>query len=70
MIAGNRNVTFIKCLKEIIQHFDKDKKHKKIPLFEYQPMEPKGCGYHPDIEDHKKMAAQLKVFFKKLLDEK
>jgi len=33
-------------------------------------MHPKGCGSHPDIEDHKVMAQQLEAFFKKLLDEK
>ena len=33
--------------------------HKPITIFEYEPMTPKGCDYHPDIEDHKIMAQQL-----------
>ncbi|MFM9988497.1 GDSL-type esterase/lipase family protein [Flavobacterium sp.] len=70
MVSDERNFTFVNCLKEVIASFRKDKKHKKIKLFEYPPMQPKGCGYHPDIEDHKIMAQQLESFFKKILDEK
>lgn len=70
MVSGDKNTVFVKCLKKVIAGFENDKKHKPISLFEYQPMTPKGCGYHPDIEDHKIMAAQLETTFKKLLDEK
>lgn len=70
MVSGERNETLIKCLNKVIEAFEIDKKHKKIALFQYKPMQPKGCGYHPDIEDHKVMAQQLESFFKKLLDEK
>lgn len=70
MVSGERNVTLIKCLKQVMAFFETDKEHKKIQLFEYNPMEPKGCGYHPDIEDHKIMAAQLEPFFKKIIYEK
>ncbi len=70
MVSGEKNTVFMNCLKEIKAAFDGDKEHKPIAIFEYAPMVPKGCGYHPDIEDHKLMAAQLEPFFKKLLDEK
>jgi hypothetical protein len=70
MVSGDRNVIFIKCLKEVIQAFGKDTAHKPIELFEFQPMTPKGCLYHPDIKDDKVMADQLIPYFKKLLDEK
>jgi lysophospholipase L1-like esterase len=70
MVAGDRNVTFVKCLKKVIQAFENDTTHKPIALFEFQPMTPKGCGYHPDIADDKVMADQLIPFFKKLLDAK
>jgi lysophospholipase L1-like esterase len=70
MVSGERNITFVKCLKKVIQAFESDKTHKPIALFEFQPMSPKGCGYHPDIADDKVMADQLIPFFKKLLDEK
>lgn len=70
MVSGDRNVTFIKCLKKVIQAFENDTAHKKIELFEFQPMVPKGCGYHPDIADDKVMADQLIPYFKQLLNEK
>ncbi len=70
MVSGERNVTFIKCLKKVIQAFEKDSAHKPIALFEFQTMEPKGCGYHPNIDDDKIMADQLIPYLKKLLDEK
>lgn len=70
MVSGERNETLVKCLNKVISAFETDKTHKKIVLFQYKPMQPKGCGYHPDIEDHKIMAQQLESFFKNLLDEK
>ena len=70
MVSGERNVTLVKCLKKVIQAFENDITHKPIVLFEFQPMSPKGCGYHPDIADDKVMADQLNPFFKKLLDAK
>jgi lysophospholipase L1-like esterase len=70
MVSGDRNVTLVKCLKRVIQAFENDKKHKPIALFEFQPMNPKGCGFHPDIVDDKVMADQLIPFFKKILNEK
>ncbi|QKJ64487.1 SGNH/GDSL hydrolase family protein [Flavobacterium sp. M31R6] len=70
MVSGERNVTLVKCLKKVIHNFKSDKAHKPIELFEFQPMSPKGCGYHPDIADDKVMAEQLIPFFKKLLNEK
>lgn len=69
MVSGEKNQVFVSCLHEVIAAFASDTNHKPIVLFEYQPMVPKGCGYHPDIEDHKKMAAELEGIFKKLLHE-
>ena len=70
MVSGERNATLVKCLKKVIQAFENDTAHKPIELFQFQPMIPKGCGYHPDIADDKVMADQLIPYFKKLLDEK
>lgn len=70
MVSGERNETLVKCLNKVIAAFETDKEHKKIALFEYKAMVPKGCGYHPDIDDHKIMAEQLESFFKNLVDEK
>jgi lysophospholipase L1-like esterase len=69
MVSGERNVILVNCLKKVIQAFENDKTHKPIALFEFQTMTPKGCGYHPDIADHKIMADQLIPEFKKLLNE-
>ena len=70
MVSGEKNMTLVRCLKKVIQAFEKDTTHKPITLFEFQPMNPKGCGFHPDITDDQNMANQLAPFFKKLLDEK
>ena len=70
MVSGDRNETLVRCLKKVIQAFENDTVHKKIELFEFQPMTPKGCGYHPDIADDKVMADQLIPYFKQLLNEK
>ncbi|WP_426091750.1 GDSL-type esterase/lipase family protein [Flavobacterium sp. DSR3-2] len=69
MVAGENNLILMYCLKKIIQAFENDKAHKKITLFEFQAMNPKGCGYHPEIADDKILADQLTPLFKKLLDE-
>lgn len=70
MVSRQRNLVLVKCLKKVIHTFESDKEHKSIALFEFKPMSPKGCGYHPDIADDKVMADQLIPFFKKLLNEK
>jgi len=70
MVSGDKSVTFVNCLKKVIQAFENDSVHKPIVLFEFQPMVPKGCGYHPDIADDKVMADQLIPYFKQLLNEK
>ena len=70
MVSGDRNETLVRCLKKVIQAFENDKNYKTIALFQFQPMVPKGCGYHPDMADDKIMADELTPFFKKLLDEK
>jgi lysophospholipase L1-like esterase len=70
MVSGDRNVTLVNCLKKVIKAFENDTAHKPIALFEFQPMSPKGCGYHPDIADDQVMADQLIPVFKKILNEK
>jgi lysophospholipase L1-like esterase len=69
MVSGDRNVIFVRCLKRVIKAFEKDTTHKPIALFEFQPMNPNGCGFHPDSNDDKIMADQLTPFFKKILHE-
>ena len=40
---------------------------KRVATFFFKPMEPKGCGGHPSVEDHKILADELLPFFKGLL---
>jgi hypothetical protein len=41
---------------------------KNIQVFRFQPMEPKGCSYHPDLNDHAIMAKQLEPFLRRILN--
>ena len=66
MVSGEKNDLFLSCLNEIRNNF----KDKPISIFEFKEMKPKGCDYHPDIEDHKVLANQLQDYYKKILDEK
>ena len=70
MVNGDRAVVFEKCLEKVKSHFNADKKHKPILIFKFKPMLPNGCTTHPDIDDHKIMAAQYAPFLKNILDEK
>ncbi len=70
MLSGEKHETLVRCLKKVMAAFTEDRIHLPIALFEFKPMKPNGCTYHPDIDDHKAMAAQLEPFFAKLLHEK
>ena len=40
---------------------------KPVATFFFQPMNPHGCGGHPNVADHQILAEQLKPFFGRLL---
>lgn len=40
---------------------------KPVAMFFFEPMDPHGCSGHPDVNDHRILAEQLKPFFAKLL---
>jgi len=67
MVSGGKNKIFIKCLKKVINYFS-GTDYQPIELFEFAEMVPQGCDYHPGKEDHKKMAEQLYLLYKKILD--
>lgn len=69
MISGEKNTVFVTCIKEIAAAFASDSQHKPIEVFEFKPMKPKGCGAHPDIDDHVVMANELEPVFKRLLEQ-
>ncbi|MCI9846241.1 SGNH/GDSL hydrolase family protein [Flavobacterium pectinovorum] len=70
MVNGEKALIFENCLKKIKAEFDADKSHKPILIFKFKPMAPSGCSGHPNIEEHKIMAAEYGPFLKKLLNEK
>jgi lysophospholipase L1-like esterase len=67
MIKGAKNDTFIKCLNRVKDEVNKVPGHKPVEVFTYSDITPHGCGYHPQIEDDKLMAAELTPFLKKFL---
>lgn len=53
-----KNEIFIQCLKKIINHFQEDDNFV-MDMFEFPAIEIHGCDYHPDGQDHLKMADLL-----------
>ncbi len=70
MVNGEKAVIFENCLNKIKAEVDMDKSHKPILIFKFKPMTPSGCSGHPNITEHKIMAAEYGPFLKKLLNEK
>lgn len=70
MVNGENAVIFENCLNKVKTEFDADKTHKPIIIFKFKPMTPSGCSGHPNIEEHKIMAAEYGPFLKNLLNEK
>lgn len=70
MVNGEKAIVFEECLNKIKAEFDTDKTHKPILIFKFKPMTPSGCSGHPNIEEHKTMAAEYGPFLKNLLNEK
>jgi len=70
MVNGENAIVFEDCLNKVKAEFDADKTHKPILIFKFKPMTPSGCSGHPNIEEHKIMAAEYGPFLKNLLNEK
>jgi len=68
MLNGAERTQLQNCLTAVKKNIDKQyPSGKRVVVFFFQPMHPRGCGYHPNVEDHGIMAEQLIPFFKKLL---
>lgn len=68
MVSGESNVLLKECLTTIQTDINNQVKPlKAIKTFWFNAMQPKGCGYHPSIEDDAIMAQQLIPFIKTLL---
>lgn len=64
MVADENNKLLLGCLQKVKAHFDTD---HTVAIFEFDPMQPKGCGGHPDLNDHKVMADELVPFYTDVL---
>jgi len=70
MVTGSNAETFTKCLKKVETAVNSKKGHKPVSVFNFKAVTPHGCGFHPEIEDDKLMAAQLAPYLKSVLNEK
>ena len=70
MVTGPKAAIFIKCLNRIKDTVNTTKAHKPVTVFTFNAVTPHGCGYHPEIEDDKRMASQLAPYLKTILNEK
>lgn len=68
MVSGEKDILLKECLTKVKSHYDSSD-FKSIAIFEFDGVLPHGCDYHPDIEDHMLMAAQLIPFYQELLEE-
>lgn len=69
MLSGNKASMMLACLQSVKTKIKEIHPGKPaIEIFQFQPMVPKGCGYHPDDADHEKLASELIPFLRRLLD--
>lgn len=68
MVNGDRRITLQKCLNAVKANIDLlFKSDKRVALYFFKPMQTRGCGGHPSVEDHAILAEELIPFFKDLL---
>ena len=68
MLKGNKRMTLQNCLMIVKTRIDKKyPSNKPVALFLFKPMNARGCGGHPSVEDHEILAKELAPFFKKLM---
>ena len=68
MVSGQNRAKLQNCLAAIKTATDASyPAAPPVALFFFEPMQPHGCGGHPDVADHAVMAKALEPFFRKLL---
>jgi lysophospholipase L1-like esterase len=68
MLNGSRREMLQNCLSAVKTNVDRTYiKDKPITLFFFEPMQARGCGGHPSVEDHEILAKELEPAFQKLL---
>lgn len=71
MLSQEKALMMLACLEQVKkQSRVKFVGKPGIEIFEFKPMIPKGCSYHPDIADHEVLANQLAPFLEKFLGNK
>lgn len=69
MLSGEKALSLFNCLQTISKEISKSYPSKAgIEIFQFKPMSPHGCSYHPDKNDHEILANELKPFFKQVLE--
>ncbi len=69
MLSGEKAKSLYNCLQSISKEIAKSFPTKaSIEIFQFKPMIPKGCSYHPDKNDHEILANELIPFFKQVLE--
>jgi hypothetical protein len=68
MLNGDRRISLQNCLAAVKKKIDSlYPSDEKVALYFFNPMQPRGCGGHPSVEDHATLAEELTPFFKSLL---
>ena len=68
MLNGDRRELLQHCLVAIKKKTDHQyASEKPVALYFFKPMQARGCGGHPNLEDHQILAEELTPFFKSLL---
>jgi hypothetical protein len=68
MVSGSRNAIFIDCLNRVKRQTDAAfPADKPVSIFLFTPIKARGCGGHPNVEDHGLMAEDLTAFLRPLV---
>jgi hypothetical protein len=71
MLSGAKRDLHLTCLQAVKAKAEALYRGKKpIEIFQFKPMVPKGCSYHPDLNDHEVLAEEVMPFFKRILGNK
>jgi lysophospholipase L1-like esterase len=67
MHSGEKSIRLRSYLVTIVEYMKKVEKDDKIYLFTFSRSYTNGCSWHPDKEDHQKMAEELLPFYEKVM---
>jgi hypothetical protein len=68
MLNDNKRELLQRCLTAVKINIDHSyHSGKPVAVYFFKPMHARGCGGHPNVEDHAILAAELAPFFKKLM---